>query len=240
MKYELDVHTHTLASGHAYSTITEMIAAAKKKGLRLLGISEHATAMPGTCHIYYFHNMRVVGRQYGDLELLLGSEVNIVGYNGELDFDEETLCSLDYAIASLHIPCIHPGTIEQNTNAIIGAMKNPHINIIGHPDDSRYPIDYEKLVLAAKENHVLIEINNSSLNPKGFRVNSRENDITILNLCKKHEVAICLGSDAHIDSDVGNTCYIEPLLKETAFPENLIINYSVEKFKEFLSKKKRV
>lgn len=239
MNYELDIHTHTIASGHAYSTITEMIAAAQKKGLNLLGISEHAINMPGTCHLFYFHNMKVVNRHYENLELLLGSEVNIIGYNGELDLDEETLCCLDYGIASLHIPCIHPGTKEENTNAIIGAMKNPHINIIGHPDDSRFPIDYEKMVLAAKEHHVLIEINNSSLNPKGFRANSKENDLTILKLCKKHEVPVCLGSDAHVDSDVGNTCFIEPLLEEINFPKNLIINYSAERFKEFISSEKK-
>ena len=52
----------------------------------------------------------------------------------------------DVVIASLHIPCIKPGSIEQNTNALIKAMDNPYVNIIGHPDDSRYPVDYEKLV----------------------------------------------------------------------------------------------
>ena len=58
------------------------------------------------------------------------------------------ICSekLDYAIASLHQPCIKSGTmIPQNTDAYLGAMKNPAIHIIGHPDDSRYPIDYDTL-----------------------------------------------------------------------------------------------
>lgn len=237
MKYELDIHTHTIASGHAYNTLQEMIHTAKEKGLKLLGVSDHAIAMPGTCHLFYFHNLKVVERQYGDLELMLGSEVNVIGYNGELDLDEETLKGLDYAIASLHTPCLAPGTMEQNTNALIKAMENPHINVIGHPDDSRFPIDYEQLVLAAKKNHVLIEINNSSLNPKGFRQNARENDITILNLCKQYDVPVCLNSDAHISSDIGNTIFIDPLLAETNFPEELIINTSVDKFKLFLSNK---
>ena len=48
MRIELDTHTHTLASGHAYSTISEMIDAAAQKGLKLLGITEHAPAMPGS------------------------------------------------------------------------------------------------------------------------------------------------------------------------------------------------
>lgn len=234
MNYKLDVHTHTIASGHAYNTLQEMVNTAKEKGLKLLGISDHAIAMPGTCHLFYFHNLKVVERNYGDLELVLGSEVNIIGYNGELDLDDETLAGLDYAIVSLHTPCLAPGTKEQNTHALIKAMENPYINIIGHPDDSRFPIDYEALVKAAKDNHVLIEINNSSLNPKGFRENAHANDIEILNLCKQYQVPVCLNSDAHVASDIGRTDFIDPLLHETNFPDELIINNSVEKFKQFI------
>lgn len=34
MRFEADTHSHTLASGHAYSTIKEMAAAAEAKGLK--------------------------------------------------------------------------------------------------------------------------------------------------------------------------------------------------------------
>ena len=44
-KFLLDMHTHTLASGHAYGTIREMAQAAAENGLKLLGISEHAPGM---------------------------------------------------------------------------------------------------------------------------------------------------------------------------------------------------
>ena len=47
MNIVLDTHTHTLASGHAYNTMTEIIDAAVQKGLKLLAITEHAPAMPG-------------------------------------------------------------------------------------------------------------------------------------------------------------------------------------------------
>lgn len=59
---ELDVHTHTLASGHAYGTIREIAQAASEKGLKLLGITEHAKGIPGTCDDIYFQNLRVVPR----------------------------------------------------------------------------------------------------------------------------------------------------------------------------------
>lgn len=54
MKFIADTHSHTLASGHAYSTIKEMAAAAEAKGLKALAITEHAPKMPGTCGLFYF------------------------------------------------------------------------------------------------------------------------------------------------------------------------------------------
>ena len=74
-------------------------------------------------------------------------------------------------------------------------MKNPYIHIIGHPDDGRFPIDYEKLVRGAKETNTLLEMNNSSLRPGGFRVNTEVNAKEILELCKKEGVYITTGSD---------------------------------------------
>ena len=46
----MDLHTHTIVSGHAYNTRNEMLKAAKAKGIDVLGITEHAPAMPGSCH----------------------------------------------------------------------------------------------------------------------------------------------------------------------------------------------
>ena len=54
----LDLHTHTLASGHAYNTLMEMARAASEKGLRYLGITEHAPSIPGSCDPIYFRNLQ--------------------------------------------------------------------------------------------------------------------------------------------------------------------------------------
>lgn len=67
MKFLVDTHSHTIASGHAYSTITEMAEAAAAKGLKALALTEHAPEMPGTCGLFYFQNLDVVPRmQKGD------------------------------------------------------------------------------------------------------------------------------------------------------------------------------
>ena len=238
MKYVLDTHTHTIASGHAYSTIREMARSASELGLELLGITEHAPMMPGACHEIYFHNLKVIDKEMYGVELLLGTELNILNYRGQVDLSHSILKELDIVIASLHIPCIHPGTIEDNTSAYLHVMKNPYVNIIGHPDDSRYKINYKDLVLASKESCVLLELNNSSLTPGGVRQNPLENDITILYYCRQYNVPIVLGSDAHIDTYVGKHNYAEDLVKDIDFPEELIVNKSVAELKKFVNRNK--
>ena len=236
MRDLVDVHTHTIASGHAYNTMMEMIRAAQEKELEVFGITEHAPQMPGSCQLIYFHNLRVVPRQHGNLELLLGIELNILDEKGTVDMSQDDLAQMDLTIASLHIPCIKPGSREWNTECVVNAIRNPLINIIGHPDDSRYPLDNEAIVQAAKEHHTLLEINNNSLNPNGYRQNARGNDIEILNLCKKYRTPVIMGSDAHFFTDVRNHERIYPLLEETDFPEELVINADKGKIREYINK----
>ena len=235
MKDLLDVHMHTLASGHAYSTPREMVTAARQKGLQLIGMSEHAPHMPGTCHEFYFCNFKVIRPERPGIEILMGAELNIIDYAGSTDLSENMLKRLDYAIASLHEPCIDSGTKAQNTAAMIGAMHNPHVKIIGHPDNGCYPVDFEAVVKAAKACHVLLEINNSSYDPQSSRIHSRENALAMLRLCKQYEVSVILDSDAHIDLDVGNHARSLEVVQAADFPEALIVNTSVDKFKAFLA-----
>ena len=60
MKPLIDLHTHAIMSGHAFSTIMENIAEAKNKGLQVYGLADHAVNMPGTAHIAYFKNLKVI------------------------------------------------------------------------------------------------------------------------------------------------------------------------------------
>ena len=234
MNYVLDMHTHTIASGHAYSTILEMAAAAKEKGLKLLGITEHAPSMPGTCHEFYFQNLKCLDRNGYALPLLFGVELNILDTDGSVDMTQELLSTMDIAVASLHPPCIPFMDKADTTKTILNIMKNPHIHIIGHLDDERFPVDYEEIAKAAKETKTLLEVNNSSLAPGSFRANAKENYKVMLAACEKYQVPIILNSDAHVDTNVGNCCYSEPLILETGFPEELIVNSSVEKFRQAL------
>lgn len=229
MKYVMDLHTHTLASGHGYSTLAENIEKAKEVGLQVLGYSEHAPSMPGGPHPFYVGNLKVLPRRFGDLRLLCGIEANIMDRDGTIDVSEQVIrSSLDYVIASLHVPCIAPGTMEENTRALLNVMKNPYVKIIGHPDDSRYPLDYEVLVKAAKENEVILEVNNTSIHPKSVRQGARENILRMLSLCKEYECPVILGTDSHVCYQVGDFSRAQELLELADFPEELVMNTKVE------------
>lgn len=235
MKLCMDLHTHTMACGHGYSTLKENIEAAQECGLTFLGLSEHAPAMPGGTHPFFFGNYKCIPREYGDLRLFCGVEANIVDFDGNIDMEEYLLKRVDYVIASMHVACIKPGSIEENTRASIKAMKNPYVKILGHPDDSRYPLDYEALVQAAKEEKVFLELNNSSLNPGAVRQNAAENAIKLLETCKKYQAPIVLGTDSHICYTIGKFDRAMEIVEAVDFPKELILNYYPERIGEVMN-----
>ena len=231
---KLDVHTHTVVSGHAFSTMQEMVAAAGQKGLEILGITEHAPGIPGTCHPIYFRNLHVVPRQWGSLRLLLGAELNILDTKGTLDLDASIYRLLDLRIAGIHELCWQGGTVEENTDGMVAAVRNPWTHIISHPGDGTADLLFEPIVLASKEAGTLLEINNSSLNPTRRKVKARANNLEILRLCKKYDVPVILGSDAHICFSIADYSFVWPLLQETEFPDRLIVNYDADRFLAYI------
>lgn len=233
--FVLDVHTHTISSGHhTHDTITDMVKSAKQKGLTLLGISEHGPALPHSCTLSYFRGLPLAPAVRMGIHILYGAEANIIDHSGKLDLPDDILKQLDYGIVGMHLPCLPSGTTEENTNAYIHAMENPYIHILAHPDDPRFPVDYDRLIQAAIEYHVLFEINNNSLAPDSYRGDTVKNNRTILELCHKYHYPILLSSDSHGHFHVGDFQYALKLIQEINFPEKLILNSSVEKFLDFI------
>lgn len=238
MKILADIHTHTIASGHAYSTITENIKAASKKGLKLIATTDHTEGMPGGAHAFHFANLRSLPDEIDGVKILRGAEANIIDYEGHLDVDEELLGELDMAIASFHPPCIDFADVETVTRGLEKVMQNPYISIIGHPGDSRYPLDFERIVKMAKATGTLLEVNNASLKPTSFRPGVRESLIELLTYCKAYEMPVVLGSDAHHMSVVGGFEESIMLLEELDFPETLVLNTNPEALVDFISQKR--
>lgn len=234
----LDMHTHTIASGHAYNTIWEMAAQAHAIGLEVLGITEHAPAMPGTCHEFYFSNLKAVPRVINGQKVLLGTELNVLDRAGHVDLSEEILKEMDVCVASIHPPCFQePWEMEAVTAAYLHLCENPYVTIIGHPDDGRFPVDYEQLAIKARETGTLLELNQGSLSPSGFRKNTRENSAIMLRFCEKYGTSVIMDSDAHVVSSIGNHECATALIEEMHFPKELIVNTSLGKFAKFLTKK---
>ena len=164
----------------------------------------------------------------------LGSGTNIMDLEGHLDLPDVLLARMDYVIASMHIPCLKSGTAAENTDCLIRVMDNPYVQIIGHPDDSRYPLEYDRLVAAAKEKGVLLEVNNTSLSAGSVREGGRENVETYLKLCKEMKAPVILGTDSHYAPHIGDFSNAREVLKAVGFPEELVVNTSVEKLRGYI------
>ncbi len=223
---------HTIASGHAYGTIREMAQAAAGKGLELIGLSEHAPGIPGTTDPFYYLNLQVIPRNLYGVEILHGSEINVLP-GGVLSLEQRYIDQLDYAIIGVHTPCYQDGGREKNTQDLIRCMENPKVRFVSHPDDSRFPLDYELLAQGAREHGVALEVNNTSL-ARNIRLGCRENYRAMLSECQRCGVPVLVNSDAHDPSWVGEFKAACLFLEELGFDEELILNNDLDKVKTFL------
>ena len=224
MKYLSDLHTHSIVSGHAYSTLLENINYCAEKGIKILGTSEHAPTMPGAPHYWYFGNMKVVPRVINGVTILRGCEANILDIDGSLDMTDESSRNLDYMIASFHEPVFKPKAKEENTAAILNVMdKYDKVEILGHLGNPNYELDYEAIVKKAKEKNIMIEINNSSLLGSS-RVGSDVNCKKVALLCREIGTKVILTSDSHINTCIGVFNKGIELLEEIQMPKELVMN----------------
>ena len=239
MKYILDIHCHTISSGHAYSTITENAAHAASIGLTHIGIADHGPEMPGGAHRYHFLNLGALPDVIHGVRILKGIEANILNSNGDVDFPNQYLAMMDFVIASMHREVIIPADRASNTAALVNAMGNPNVHVLGHPTNVVYDIDIKEVVIAAANTRTIIEVNNHSLIPGSFRFKGEEPFIEMLTLCKKYGVQILASSDAHYHTSVGDFSRAKLLIEAAGIPEELIINTSVEKLRAAIKAKSR-
>ena len=236
MKIIADTHTHTIASTHAYSTVQEMVKQAQEIGLYAIAITDHAYNMPGSPGMWYFDNLSAIPEYLYGVRILKGIEANIIDYKGNIDVPLHIQKSLDWVVASVHGLLVEEKedpTIEKCTQLYLNVCKNPYVNVIGHSGSGEYKYDYEKVIPEFGKNGKLVEINNASFR---CRKDSVKNCMEIANVCKKHNVPIIINSDAHFSTAVGAVDEAINALKEIDFPEHLIVNTNVERFKEYVAK----
>lgn len=236
MRISADLHTHTIASGHAFSTIQEIVIQAKKKGLELVAITDHGPDMKGAPSKWYFGNMEILPRTHEDMAVLYGVEANIMDTEGTLDLEPYFLSKLDIVLAGLHEDSFQPSTTAENTRAVIKAMENPYVDIIVHPGNPAYELDQEQMVLASRDLGVALEVNNSSLSV--CRLGSHEYCLQLLKLIKQYKSTISLGSDAHWAGQVGIFVEALKLLEDVGIKEEQILNTSMKRVMRYLGQRR--
>ncbi len=163
-----ELHAHTTWSDGTLS-IKEMAEAAIARGLKILAITDHSGSLgvAGGLSAEDLKDQRAeidaVQAELGDsIRLLQGSEIEIRA-DGSLDFPDEVLAELDLVIASLHVSLRQPR--QQVTQRLLNAIRNPHVDIIGHPTGRMIPnregadLDMDAILSAAAESGVVLEIN---------------------------------------------------------------------------------
>ncbi len=237
MKLVVDTHTHTISSGHAYSTITENAAQARANGMQAIAMTDHGPAMKGAASVLHFVNLGVIPEYIDGVRVFKGAEANIMNFEGKLDIPDRILSRLEFVMASFHDLTIEPGNEEENTQGMINALKNPFVDAVAHPGNPVFRVDIDKVVRAAAEYGKLIEINNGSFR---VRKGSLENCLEFVRKCNKYGVSITCGTDAHMSFDIGKFGNVLEIFDESQIREELVISTSLDKAEAFVSGRRTV
>lgn len=201
-----DLHCHSNWNGGADS-IEEIAEEAQGRGYEYVGISDHTKFLRiehGLDEKKLLLQRKEIDKlnskfqiQDSKFKILQGCEANILA-DGSIDISDKTLEKLDYVICGVHSQMKMPK--EKMTERIIRAMKNPHVDIISHPTGrilkkrDEYQIDFEKILLAAKETGTVLEINSY---PE--RLDLSDTDIL---RAKKKGVKMVINTDSHHTSQM--------------------------------------
>ncbi|MCL6473023.1 MAG: phosphatase [Firmicutes bacterium] len=239
MKIEADLHVHTVASGHAYSTVEEITREAAKRGLKMVALTDHGPALPGGAHPYHFWNLRIMPSELNGVRILKGVEANITNAEADLDLKPEYLNALQIVLVGFHPNCGYVSDTEaQNTATLIKAMDNPYTDFIAHPGNAKFPINPEQIVNAAAQRGIALEINNSSFLPTSSREAASDFDLQIIDFAKEKGLPLILSSDAHIYTQVGVVDKASELLKRAGVEPEQVLNTSVSAVLDYLAKRR--
>jgi putative hydrolase len=162
-----ELHSHTIISGHAFGTLTEMSGAAAGLGVRILAVTEHGPSMTGAPTPGFFEMTRRLPPVIGGVRVMVGCEANILDQSGRIDLDRSLSAVQPFLLAGLHGRTPYPGDASRsaNTDAVIGALADPLIHGISHPFRQQFPVRPEPVAQAACAHGKLLEVNLSVFAP---------------------------------------------------------------------------
>ena len=238
MQFIADMHTHTVASTHAYSTITENAAWAGKHGIKYLGMTDHGPEMQDAPDTWHFENLKILSDYLEGVRVFKGMEANILDCTGRIDIAPAVegvyYGILEWVNASMHVQTFTPSTRSDHTRAYLNVLKNRYVDVICHSESPKFDYDFDEVARACAEYGRLIEVNECRLErpePQTERIKR------ILDCCVKHGTRIIVGSDAHFYTHIGAFDLADKLLTETGFPEELIVNTSGERFLGYIKER---
>ena len=254
-----DTHVHTLFSRHAYSTVEEDVRAAAERGLELVGITDHYSAMISSeirpLEYQHLFNFRAIPREWMGVKVLRGAEADIVDLEGHLfghgltfdrmltgdvwvspfSLEEQALKDVDYAIASVHgRDFTRDATPAQITRMYVKALEHPKVLMLGHIGRTGLPYELGPIVRAASEAGKLLEINEHSFDfgkpGDARRTATMDRCRALAEACAEVGVSIAVNTDAHISFDIGRFDHTLAMLEEIHFPKELIATRSANAF----------
>ena len=233
MRYLVDLHTHTVASDHAYSSINEYVQQADKIGIAMFATTDHGPDLEDAPHFWHFANLKVIPHVIDGIGVLRGIEANIRA-DGSLDLEKHYLQRLDIVLAGFH-PCLEPQDEATNTAILKKVITNGQVDILTHIGNPTYPINFREVMECALEHNVAIELNGSS--SVSSRKGSHDNCVQVAKLARELGNTIALGSDAHFSGYLGNFKEVERIIEEAKLSYEQIINISPVTVLEFLEKR---
>jgi len=243
MRLLADLHTHTVASGHAFSTLTENAQVARARGLELIAITDHAPNVPQGAHPWYFWNLKVIPSVLDGVRLLKGCEANLSleSENG-LDLPDQILAWLDFVAVGFHP---HTGFDKpdraRNTEALLRVIAHPLVDQITHPgNEAEFPLDLDAVVEAAVRHNVILELNDHSFDPTSSRAGSGAREREFAEAALAAGAPLSIGSDAHYALYVGRFEAALAIAEEIGLTEDRIVNRNAESvLSHLLAKRER-
>lgn len=230
---KIDLHIHTINSGHAYGTFYDVVNEAQDKNMNLIAITDHGPSMNGTSGWIHFLMGERAPKLYGNLRVLWGCEANVINGNGDLDISEKIQNSLELISVGLHGSCAYTDLgFEKNTEAVKKALSNPKVKIFTHPTHVQYKCDWEALVYHAIENDVLPELNLSYLERKGKK--DFDKFKRLVDIVKEKKGKLIINSDAHFVHEIGDDSILEEYWDKLGLSNELIINNYPDELNKFL------
>jgi len=232
---EVDLHSHSINSFCGNHTMLELLDFARKKGLKALAITDHGPLLGQKITSTFFERFQ---NPYDDIVFFKGMEGNLAKEKGEIDIPKRFLKHLDIVLLGIHPNTPKKLEKEYYTDFLVSAMaNNPFVDVITHPNDPSYPVDYDTVIKTAKKLGMLIELNNSK---NLYNITTEELTKSLIQKCIEFECPVLVSSDAHTVHELGDDSAIRPYLEEMNFPEELIINSNLEKATAFIQERKKL